>query len=1081
MLFLYTSNQLEQLSGLLSSITSVPLDNVFTKETVVVQNAGMARWLSMQLADTTGISANIEYLFPAEFMWKILRIVSSDSDISKESQCTPDTLQYHLMEELSLNYNNYPELHHYIKNHKQDHIEEKSLTEDTLDEDAIWQLSVEMAQIFDQYLFFRSEWIEKWESTRGEGIAEKDWQARLWLRCVKDKKLIHWLALQKQFKESLSTIKKEDLPERVTFFSMPALSPGYLDLLGDLSKKVDIYLYMINPSKDIYWGDILSEKAQTKLSAEELQYAEVGNPLLASMGKQGRDFIQQLIELGECEHVSTLTNDFHNTSESRHHFSLLKYLQKDISTLSQPKEITTYNKAKDNSIQFNACHTIMREVEVLYDQILDALNTDTSLTPSDIVVMHPDIDVYTPYIETIFSNSHTRLPYSIADCNPLNALQLIEALLKILKLPDARFDVESVFEVLAYDDIRLKFNLDESQLEKCRKLARISNIRWGVSDKSRVKNRLPDTQEHTWKYALDSLLLGYALGEGSTDKQLFDINNPLPLFAYNEIEGSDSQILANLKYFTDIIFGLTAWADARLSIDLWLDKLKDLINLLFIESPDTSLILESLNNIKKTTELTNFTKGISFTIFNKIVKDNLSSISSTEKFLGHGITFCAMVPMRSIPFKLIALMGMNDGEFPRQNKHHSFDRLAEKPRHGDRSKRDEDRYLFLESILAAKSRLIISYIGQSVKDNTDLPPSILVNELLDTLEIYSQVPSEKWLTKHPLQAFSSRYFNRDSDLYSYAKEYTEINNLAQPPSQIFIDKSIAELKKPPEKISKHISLNDLIHFYQSPSRAFLKYHFGIQTFDEDVVLPIREPFDIEGFNNAEIRHLITTSIEKESQLISRAKGLLPYGEIGTGIYYREKRIIDEFEANLPVLSYQESQKFSLQLGEFTLYGEVDNLADTGRIIKALTQAYFPSFIDIWFNHLVLNIIKTSNLGNQSIFYSPEESFSLPSIENIDVAFEELKLLLDFYWQGLHFPLNFFPKSAKALYDKPSPNLKLAVNAWNGTNQRAGEKNKFENWLLHRTLQFDESHIPSDFLQISELIFGNIYSHYEALE
>ena len=1070
MLHLHTSNQLEQLANQFAFVTKEPLSDVFAPEIVVVQNSGMARYLSMHVADLAGISANTDALFPAEFMWRLLRLVSPN--ISKQSECSPDALHLHIMQELTENFADYPELHHYI------------LSNDSIDEVATWDLSSELSQLLDQYLFYRSDWIRDWEDPQKTN--DTNWQARLWNRCVNNKNLTHWLTLQDQFKDNFSTLDAKLFPERISFFSMSALSPGYLDLLGELAKKTDVHLYMINPCEDVYWGDIASEKTRAKLPLEKQAYIDVGNPLLASMGTQGRDFIEQLLNLPKLEkhtiHKDKVSND-----------TLLNHLQNDIFNLEQPKKIKLSNdrnldKNTDNSIVFNACHTAMREVEVLHNQILDALDSDTNLAPSDIVVMMPDIEKYAPYIEAVFSTQSTDstpyIPFSIADRNPLNALQMIEALNKVLSLSDTRFDVESVFELLDYDEIRAQFNLDESQVIKCRKLAKATNIRWGINASYRKQNDLPETDEHTWKYALDRLLLGYALGEmPDGSEQLFESatsNQALPLLAYNDIEGSDAVMLADFKRFTDVVFRLNSWNQQSHTLIDWLDKTKQLISQLFTENSDHHPILKALDDIKNTALLTTFEQEINFTVFQKCLNDNLQKITGTEKFLGHGITFCALVPMRSVPFKVVVLMGMNDGEFPRQDKRHSFDLMANAPRRGDRSRRDEDRYLFLESILAARSRLIISFTGQSVHDNSTLPPSVLVSELLDTLAIYTDKKPESFICKHPLQAFSPRYFEGDSSqnnkrLFSYANEYLKLHADKQPetPSEIFITEPLTHLSDE----YKNIALDELIKFYQNPARSFLQRRFSIQTFDDDVTLPIREPFELERFKDREVRELLMACDEPANNMqLARAKGLLPYGEIGDTLYNNEKQIIETFQAQLPEIEAEESQFFSLSLGAFTLHGELNQLttqsttqpATTDRVIQQVTSPYFRDYISLWITHLALN----TQTKATTTFYSPDENFTLAAVED---ATQQLEKLLEYYWQGLHFPLKFFPITGFEMYkERKGENRKKASPSWNGGNQNAGEKDKFENWLLHRTIEMNEYDLDNEFLEISQLVFGEMY-------
>jgi len=744
MLYIHTSNRLEQLKNQYAAVTKTPLNDVLAVETVVVQNAGMARWLSMEMSQLSGISANTEFLFPAEFMWGLLRLVSPD--IPEHSQCAPDTLRFHIYNELTQNAKLYPELHHYITDANdssalQDDDDTNKSSENIIDEQiiinhqSIWELSCQVATLLDQYLFYRSEWIIDWENdstintTQANNVTEQ-WQARLWNKCVKDKGLIHWLALQHQFTQNIENVDTSLFAERISFFSMSALSPGYIDLLGGIAEKTDIHIFIINPCEDIYWGDIRSPKSHAKLSTEQQSYTDIGNPLLASLGKQGQDFIDKLLAMPH-EDTSTLWNEEEQTEELK----LLQQIQYDIYSLTAPVPKTDHQK-EDKSLLFNACHTAMREVEVLHDQLLDQLNSDDDLLPSDIVVMMPDIEKYAPYIESVFGSTimpssdtdlsigskpkkATKLPFSIADRDPQNIFKITQALSKLLTLPDSRFEVEAVFELLEYDELRTHFGLDQEQLNYCRELALATNIRWGISDKTRKQKKLPNTEEHTWKYALDSMLLGYSLPSSSfetsastsnsypADEQteteaktsnpspLFTSNRNLPLLPYNEIE----------------------------ALEQWIKKTSRLIQKLTPESPDQQRIFKTLADLQLKAKLAEFDQTLPYAVYQTMLKGCLSDISANEKYLGYGITFCALVPMRSVPFKIVALMGMNDGEFPRQDTRPSFDLMANKSRKGDRSRRDD----FYNSDLIFKPTIE----KQSFKTESPLLLRALKTETLD--------------------------------------------------------------------------------------------------------------------------------------------------------------------------------------------------------------------------------------------------------------------------------------------------------------------------------------------------------------
>jgi exodeoxyribonuclease V gamma subunit len=1084
MLTIHTSNQLEQLKDQYATVVKTPLNDVFSKELVVVQNAGMSRWLSMEMANIAGISANTEFLFPAEFMWRLLRLVSPG--IPEQSQCTPATLRFYIMQELSQNYQDYPEIQHYI------------LANENINQLAVWDLAGEVSQLLDQYLFYRSEWIRDWESNGW--ATNHNWQARLWQRCVKEKGLKHWLTLQDQFKQSLATFDKKDtteqhaeLPERISFFSMAALSPGYLDLLGELAQKTNIHLYLINPCEDVYWGDIQSDKSRSKHSKAEQSYIDVGNPLLASMGKQGRDFIFKLLDIPDA--TNPTIDNFDSEFKTNDVSTLLQRIQQDIYTLQTPetlaKDIIKANQT-DASLRFNACHTANREVEVLHDQILAELDKDANLAPSDIVVMMPDIENYAPYIESVFANSPFKLPFSIADREAKNVFNIVEALNKLFKLPESRFDVEAVFELLEYEDIRGQFDLDDNQLNYCRELAYATNIRWGINAKTRARNNLPETEEHTWKYALDRMLLGYSLADDSDAEQLFATDGNLSLLPYNEIEGSNALILSHFKRFTDAVFAISEWQYTSNTLNDWIEKTKTLIKQIIPENNDQQQVFKAMDELESNATVAQFDETLAFSVYQKMLQQCLQNISSGEKYLGYGITFCALVPMRSVPFKLVALLGMNDGQFPRRDKRPSFDLMANHKRSGDRSRRDEDRYLFLESILAARNKLIISYIGQSVKDNSKLPPSVLVSELLDSVALYTSKTAEEWIINHPLQAFSPRYFisnaEDDQTLFSYSNEYTRLSKNNQPPPAFFIHQKLEDL----DDSYKKLTINELITFFKSPARAFLKQRFAIQTFDQDSTLPCREPFALESFKDREIRELLfgcavdgtcEDMIEiEDKRLIARAKGLLPYGHIGDEIFNQQKQLIETFIEQHPPVERYDSKTINLTLGDYQLAGNLDHLCSQGRIVHQVSKPYAADYISLWINHLLLNIKSTdtnsddSNDPDTSYFFSPEIKFMLRPVENPK---QKLISLLNYYWQGLSYPLAFFPKTSLELFiANGTENTSGISDKWNGSDFYSGEKQKFENWLLHRNLEMNKDRQPEAFLQVSREFYGSLFEHLE---
>ncbi len=221
-----------------------------------------------------------------------------------------------------------------------------------------------------------------------------------------------------------------------------------------------------------------------------------------------------------------------------------------------------------------------------------------------------------------------------------------------------------------------------------------------------------------------------------------------------------------------------------------------------------------------------------------------------------GMTFCAMLPMRSIPFRVICLLGMNDDAYPRQTKPLGFDLMARNPRPGDRSRRNDDRYLFLEAILSAREKLHISYVGQSIQDNSIRPPSVLVSELLDYIEEGFEVPGEKILehivTKHRLQAFSPEYFRKKGKLIQlFPGESARPHGrswILTKKERRFITRGLPE----PSEEWKTVDVNQLCRFLTNPAKFLLTQRLGIYLEEEEALFDETEPFEVKGLEKYQL-------------------------------------------------------------------------------------------------------------------------------------------------------------------------------------------------------------------------------------
>jgi exodeoxyribonuclease V gamma subunit len=1014
MLYLHQSNQLEQLARHFAALQQIdPLAPLETEQ-VVVQNSGMGRWLSLEIARFTGIAANIRYLFPAELTWELLRKVLVD--VPERDPCAPTTLRWRLLDIFLQEPDAWPDLAHYL----------------STGEEGAWQLAGQIAKVFDQYLFFRPDWIRGWE--QGKGVGD-DWQARLWWRVAGEQKLPHWVRLQERFTHAISVVDKSLLPKRICLFSVPVLSPGYVQLLGEVAKHVDIHIYLMNPCLE-YWGDIESEKRKRKRAANEQDLITVGNPLLASWGRQGRDFMDLLIEANaDTDSLVQFVEPDENT--------LLRRVQADILLLRMPELLSV---PPDNSIRFHACHSPMREAEVLYEQLLALFEANPDLTPADVVVMTPDIDTYAPYLDAVFSTAPFPLPFSIADRSPGYAQGVLNLCQQLLELPQSRCDTETVLALLEFEEVRSHLGLDEAQVMQCREWIRAVNIRWGTDARTRPQQGGAATPEHTWRYGLDRLLLGYAL----PGDELF-----AGVLPYNEIEGSQAEMLGRLQNMLDVIFDLALWDGQQQQLAVWDQRLRQVLKTVVGEDAPLQPVWQALDNLQKTLEQAAFDQPLAWPVFRSALAEQLDKRSESDGFLGRGITFCALMPMRTVPFRFVGLVGMNDGVFPRRDVRASFDRMGQKIHRGDRLKRDEDRYLYLESILSARDWLYISYVGQSPHDNSELPPSVLVSELLDYLERCEEGSRKARVTKHPLQAFSGKY----------------------PAGRLLSLPFWQGVPLPePDLHYRQLSLADLIRFYQHPARAFLRARFGLHLGERDYELPIREPFTLEGYSDTDVRDCIFQQLAKalpagNALPLLRAQGLLPHGKPGDLLFAREAGVTQTFFDSIQPLPEVRREAFSLVLGDFRLTGVVGQLGSEGRKVYTLGKLSYWQWLDIWLHHLVLNTLDVADCPHQTLVFSPEKNQRLEPVAD---AAGQLEQLLAWYWQGLQEPLPFFPKTGFKLMDNSEPEISKAMSTWEGSGGFMGESQKPEYRLLYREGNPLETQ-AEDFMSIAQGIFGQMFS------
>ncbi|OQX18575.1 MAG: exodeoxyribonuclease V subunit gamma [Desulfobacteraceae bacterium IS3] len=1044
---LFTGNRLEILAERLAELLQMPLPSPLLQEIIVVQSQGMKRWVSMELARRLGVCANIRFPFPNDFIYDMFQKVIPE--VPETSPYNPKIMTWKIMKCLPecLKNSEFELLGKYLKGN------EENLKR--------FQLSERIANLYDQYLTFRPEMILNWE----KGKENDNWQAILWCKLVKESETRHRAALAASFHEKNFSLPTShfSLPSRVSVFGISALPSFHIQMFADISAFSEVNLFLMNPC-EAYWSDILSnreiKRASAKAGAEQIDteylHLEQGNSLLASMGMLGRDFFKIIQEIEVLEEESF----FDDPGED----SLLFCLQSDIMNLRErgndscPK---TEISEQDASLQIHSCHSPMREVEVLHDRLLKMFEEDSSLTPRDILVMTPDIEAYSPYIQAVFDlpkDDSRRIPFSIADRSLRVENRLIDTFLLILDLRVSRFGAGQVMSILETPAVRQKFTLSDADLERIRTWIKETGIRWGIDSQNRKNLGLPELSENTWKAGLDRLLLGYAMPEH--EEKLFE-----DILPYSGIEGNEALILGRFLDFTDRLFShvQTSLAQAH-TLTEWSFTLKKLLDDLF--EPDENSedaaqrIRDKLNEFEEIQHVSGFDEKTEISVIAAYLKYHFKKEPSPFGFITGGVTFCAMLPMRSIPFKVIALLGMNSDVYPRQSRPLGFDLMAKFPKLGDPSRRNDDRYLFLESLLSARKTFYISYVGQSIRDNSTIPPSVLVSELSDCIEKGFEIPKKHIIddhivTKHRLQAFSPEYFKEGQGvrgerqkprLFSYSKENLEAARCllkSRTTPAAFISASLSE----PEDEWKTVQLGELCQFFSHPARFLLKKRLGIHLDEDNAFLEEKELFNLEGldkyfFNESLAEKGLEDRNIREFFALKKAAGQLPHGTVGACVYQKHCQEIERFIKKLkPHIRHEilNPLEANLCLNGFKLTGRIESIYPEKLVHFRCAKVKPKDRLKTWIHHLALNALRADGYPRCSLFAGSDAMTEYMPHEN---AGDMLEKLLNFYWDGLRKPLHFFPKSsyeyALKLEKSPEDALKSAREKWEGNDWSSGE-------------------------------------------
>lgn len=903
-------NQLEMLrSAVFQWLRQHPL-GALEAETFLVQSNGVAEWLKIALAEELGICAATRVALPARFLWETYRGMLGHEQVPTISAFDKGPLTWRLMRLLPTLLEDpvFAPLRHFLA----DGAPERRL-----------QLAERLADLYDQYQVYRADWLEDWAHGRDQlrlaGAAapaqalapDQCWQAQLWRAVIADvdpaQRELGRATIHTEFVRAAAAgeAPRGHLPRRIVIFGVSALPFQTLQALAALAGYTQVLLAVPNPCQ-FYWGDIIegrellraTHKRQQPRNGQDLgalpleQLHAHSHPLLASWGRQGRDFIRLLDEFdsasaslhdgdGQPLRVDLFSAGAGNT--------LLEQIQAAVRDLLPLAEHPlTPPPASDCSLQFHIAHSVQREVEVLHDQLLAMLAADSSLRPRDVVVMVPDIDTFTAAIHAVFAQyrrSDARyIPFEIGDVNDRSVNPLLVALEWLLRLPQQRCRQSEVRDLLDVPAVARRYGLDSEDMATLGLWIEGVGVRWGLDPEHRSGLGLGAVgEQNSWLFGVRRMLLGYASGEGAA----FGGIEP-----YGEVGGLDAALAGSLAQLVSALLHWRGVLAQQCTPAEWGVQARALLAAFFSADEEGDRLTlaqldEALGRWLETCDNAGFVEAVPLAVLREAWLGLLDEPTLNHQFVSGGVTFCTLMPMRAVPFRVVCLLGMNDGDFPRRAPRADFDLLAlpGMARPGDRSRRDDDRYLMLEAVLAARDQLYISWVGRNVRDNSAQPPSVLVAQLCDYLRAGWNIKLEQLTTEHALQPFSRRYFEQDG-LLTYAREWRVAHGELQQAD------AVTALPAFELDTSYRLKLADLVNFMRQPARYFFRQRLGVVFGDAAQVGEDEEPFALDGLERYQLEdQLLADEGEDElaeqvaDQLTLRAarlarEGRLPIGLIG---------------------------------------------------------------------------------------------------------------------------------------------------------------------------------------------------------
>jgi exodeoxyribonuclease V gamma subunit len=895
---LHRSNRAEALVEALCQVLrdALPADP-FLQFPVVVGSRGMERWLRHEVATRIDIAAGLAFPFPRQALagaarWLLAGAAEEgmaafwklDPSAKQEAQrWERDALAFQLIGLLRSHIRDadFGSIARYLAERNGDAAQRAVTARELL-------FAGEVADVLDRLMHDRPQIALDWADDPAKAETNHRWLATL-LADLGASTDPHSPAVV--HRELIAARPRACATARLMcIFGLSTMGPGDRQRLAAIARSIDVHLFVLVPTDRWFRnqrtrGEARATRRAAKTDAE-LRQAEAelasDNPLLVSLGAPSRD-LQAWLEQVEY-HGDQLQAEDPATGDAS---TLLHRLQSWILAAAGPDAVSEPWKLdpSDTSISAHSTYGALRQCEVLRDELLGMFADDPTLEPRDVVVMTPDIETYAPLVAAVFSRTGLGqdaaqraggrplppIPVSIADLGLRRTNPVAEVLLKTLEVAGERLSASWVLDFLALEPVRRMWRLDDEDLGDIRQLVRDSGLRWGADAADRAAVGQPALDQNTARFALERLALGVLMPDETALGVVPDLFGSLEPAVPLEVQSRDR--VNRVGRFAGMLRALCAHRAAMAepaTLATWRERMVTALDELAATVEKSGWLRAEVDSC-----LDDLARGgeplgelpVERSAVLRWLQDGFEIPQRGDRPITGAVQICALEPMRSVPFRVVALIGMDDKAFPRGGRSRTWDPMDQREP-GERDRREIDRHLMLEAIVSARERLLFLWSGHDVQQGKDQPAAVPVEELLETLGRLTGRTRAELVREHALQPWSAGNFGDepmsfDQGMAQAAVRLWEIQSGKVPATTLGLAASGTDALPAETTLPDTLELDDLGNALLSPHKLLLRDRLGLSVSYEEAAVEDREPLELDHLEGWSLRARMLAELMRE--------------------------------------------------------------------------------------------------------------------------------------------------------------------------------------------------------------------------